>query len=155
VNLLPLLPVHGGSIGFEASLTHAKQAMNELFQHASFPYHEICALHERITGQEGAGPVEVTFNVEPVDDVPRFAGDRPALLASANHQIEFDLMFNLFLLDGEIRIELDYDTGLFAEDTAYGWLNLFSKIVENYAGQADPGRAVRSQPSTRLASISR
>ena len=43
-------------------------------------------------------------------------------------------------MPAEISIELDYDTGLFAEDAVYGLLNLYSKILENYAHRADPAR---------------
>jgi glutamate-1-semialdehyde aminotransferase len=129
--LLPLLPLHGATATIEAGLAHTKQALNEAFQHAGFPYDEMAALHERVTG--ASSPVEVTFNVEPIGQVPAFGGPPPALVAAPNRQIEFDLMFNVFVLENEIRIEADHGIEVIAEDVAYGWLNLFGKIVENYA----------------------
>jgi hypothetical protein len=44
------------------------------------------------------------------------------------------------VLESDIRIDLDYDTGMLAEDAVYGLLNLYAKIVENYANRADPAR---------------
>jgi hypothetical protein len=140
VNLLPLLPIDAPHATFDAILGHTKHAMAAMFKHAMFPYHEMCARYRAATSDERAAPVEITFNVEPVSQLPRFGDRRPALVAAVNDRIELDLMFNVFVLDTDISIELDYDTGLFAEDAVYGLLNLYAKIVENYANRADPAR---------------
>jgi glutamate-1-semialdehyde aminotransferase/acyl carrier protein len=140
VNLLPLLPSHGPNATFDTVLAHTRNGMAEMFKHAMFPYQEMCQHYQTLTSAALAAPVEITFNVEPVGQLPRFDGRRPALIAAANDRIELDLMCNVFVLPAEIMIELDYDTGLFAEDAMYGLLNLYSKIIENYAHRADPAR---------------
>jgi glutamate-1-semialdehyde aminotransferase/acyl carrier protein len=131
VNLMPLLPFHGSEVSFEPALAYSKQAMNDLFAHSKFPYHEMCAFYQELSSQSRATPVTVTFNVEPITEMPRFGDGAPTLLAPVNSRIEFDLMFNIFLLKSGVRIELDYNTDLFAEDMIYGWLYLFAKIIEN------------------------
>jgi glutamate-1-semialdehyde aminotransferase/acyl carrier protein len=147
VNLLPLLPLDAPHATFEAMLGHTKHAMAAMFQHAMLPYHELCEIYRAAaaTDDDRAAPVEVTFNVEPVSQLPRFGDRRPALVAAVNDRIEIDLMFNVFVLDTDLSIELDYDTRLFAEDAVYGLLNLYAKIIENYANRADPAR--RASPA--------
>jgi glutamate-1-semialdehyde aminotransferase/acyl carrier protein len=140
VNLLPLLPFHGPNATFDMTLAYTKHAMAEMFKHSMFPYQEICAQYRVATSEAHVAPVEVTFNVEPVSQLPRFDEQRPQLIAAVNDRIEFDLMFNVFVLESDIRIDLDYDIGLLAEDAVYGLLNLYAKIVENYANRADPAR---------------
>jgi len=153
VNLLPLLPLDAPHATFDAMLDHTKHAMAAMFQHAMLPYHELCEVYRAAaaTADDHAAPVEITFNVEPVSQLPRFDDRRPALVAAVNDRIEFDLMFNVFVLDSDLTIELDYDTGLFAEDAVYGLLNLYAKIVENYANRADPARRASPLPTQVVA----
>ena len=141
VNLLPLMPYNGPNATFDATLSHTKHALSEMFKHAMFPYQEMCEQYQVATSEERAAPVEITFNVEPVSQLPQFEGQRPKMVAAVNDRIEFDLMFNVFVFETGISIELDYDTGLLAEDAMYGLLNLYSKIVENYANRADLRRS--------------
>ncbi|PTL81635.1 aminotransferase class III-fold pyridoxal phosphate-dependent enzyme [Vitiosangium sp. GDMCC 1.1324] len=148
VNLLPLLPSHGQDATFDAILSRTRNDMAEMFKHSMFPYQEMCEHFRSGTSEAHAAPVEVTFNVEPVSQLPRFGVQQPALIAAVNDRIEFDLMCNVFVLPTDITIELDYDTGLFAEDAVYGLLNLYSKIVENYAKRADAARRP-SAPAAR------
>src|SRR5262249_29471370 len=118
---------------------HTKDRMAEMFKHCLFPYDRMCEQYRKAAGAgEGAGPAEVTFNVEPISQIPAFGDQRPSLVAAVNDRIELDLMFNVFVRDTDITIELDYDTTLFAEDAVYGLLNLYAKIVENYANRASP-----------------
>jgi hypothetical protein len=140
VNLLPLLPCHGQDATFDAILSRTRHDMAELFKHSMFPYQEMCEQYRAVTSEAQAAPVEVTFNVEPVSQLPRFGVRQPSLVAAVNDRIEFDLSCNVFVLPTDITIELDYDTGLFAENAVYGLLNLYSKIVENYAKRSDAAR---------------
>lgn len=136
VNLLPFLPLQGAGAAFAPTLAYTKQAMNELFAHSRFPYHEMCDIYRELDGDGSETPVGLTFNVEPITAMPRFGEVEPRLIAPVNSRIEFDLMFNLFLLQKELRIELDYNTDRHAEDAVYGWLYLFSKILENSSAGA-------------------
>jgi len=140
VNLLPLLPFHGPNGTFDTTLAYTKHTMAEMFKHSMYPYQEMCEQYRAATSEDHVTPVEVTFNVEPVSHLPRFDDQRPLLVAAVNDRIEFDLMFNVFVLESDIRIDLDYDTGMLAEDAVYGLLNLYAKLVENYANRADPAR---------------
>nr|QKW94304.1 non-ribosomal peptide synthetase [Myxococcus xanthus] len=140
VNLLPLLPAHGADATFDASLARTRSQMKELFKHAGFPYVELCEQYRAVLPEAQGSPVEVTFNVEPVSQLPSFGGQSPELVSAVNDWIEFDLSCNVFVLPTDITLELDYDTRLFAEDAVYGLLNLYSKIVENYAKRADTAR---------------
>jgi hypothetical protein len=149
VNLLPLLPIDDPHATFDAVLGHTKHALAAMFEHAMFPYPEICERYRAVTTEPDAAPVEVTFNVEPVSQLPRFEDCVPALVVAANHRIEVDLMWNVFVLDTDLRIELDYDTERFAEDAVYGLLNLYAKIVENYANRAGEARRPAA-PAGRL-----
>lgn len=136
VNLLPLVPVQGQDATFDAILARTRTEMTEMFKHSMFPYAEMCEQYRAATSEAHGAPVEVTFNVEPVSQLPRFDRHQPALVSAANDRIEFDLSCNVFVLPTDITLELDYDTTLFAEDAVYGLLNLYSKIVENYAKRA-------------------
>jgi glutamate-1-semialdehyde aminotransferase/acyl carrier protein len=152
VNLLPLLPFHGPSATFDDVLSHAKNSMAELFQHALFPYPEMCQHYQALTSAAHAAPVEITFNVEPIGQLPQFDARRPVLIAAVNDRIELDLMCNVFVLPAEITIELDYATDLFAEDAVYGLVNLYAKILENYAHRADPARRIGAAHASGAAS---
>jgi glutamate-1-semialdehyde aminotransferase len=141
VNLLPFLSLHERDTTVEATLKYTKEAIRDLFAHSLFPYDAICEMYRAATSTPDVAPVEITFNVEPFANVPDFDGRRPALLAGRNDRIEFDLMFNVFLFEDSMRIELDYDRELLAEGAAYGLMNLYAKIVENYCSRVEPSRA--------------
>jgi glutamate-1-semialdehyde aminotransferase/acyl carrier protein len=136
VNLPPLLPARGEGAGFDAVLREARAAFSQVMSHARFPHHELRALYLAEGAPERDTPVDITFNVEPLAQLPAFGATTPALVVPVNRWIEFDLMFNLFLLPDGLRIELDFNTALFAADEVYGWLNLFAKLIENESAHA-------------------
>lgn len=145
VNLLPLLPAEAGD--FAAALSASRAATARLFNHARYAYHDICDAYQARAAATGSAavanretPVDITFNVEPLTGMPSFGGAVPELVAPVNGRIECDLMINLFPLPDGLRIELDYDTGLFAADVIHGWLNLLAKIIENQVAEVIPAR---------------
>ncbi|MBA2672296.1 aminotransferase class III-fold pyridoxal phosphate-dependent enzyme, partial [Ramlibacter sp.] len=131
VNLPVLLPAHGKGLDFEEVLAASRAAMSDIMSHSRFPYHEICGLYRSQPDPQRDMPAEITFNFEPLTEMPAFGTAVPELVAPVNRWIEFDLMFNIFFLQTGMRIELDYSTDLFTADDAYGWLNLLAKIIEN------------------------
>lgn len=150
VNLLPLLPAEAGD--FAAALAATREATSRLFNHARYAYHDICDGYQARAAAAGSAavagretPVDITFNVEPLTGMPSFGGAVPELVAPVNGRIECDLMINLFPLPDGLRIELDYDTGLFAADVVHGWLNLLAKIIENQVAEAIPAREPAAQ----------
>ncbi len=136
VNLPLLLPARGEGAGFDAVLREARATFSQVMSHARFPHHELRALYLAEGAAERDTPVDITFNVEPLAQLPAFGATTPALVVPVNRWIEFDLMFNLFLLPDGLRIELDFNTALFAADEVYGWLNLFAKLIENESAHA-------------------
>lgn len=138
VNLPVLLPMHGEGLVFDDVLAATRTAMSELMNHSRFPYHELCELYRAQTAQQGERPAEITFNVEPLTEMPSFGTAVPELVAPVNHWIEFDLMFNVFMLPGGMRIELDYNAERFTAQETYGWLYLLAKVIENEANAAQP-----------------
>ncbi|RKP45283.1 aminotransferase class III-fold pyridoxal phosphate-dependent enzyme [Trinickia fusca] len=138
VNLPVLVPMHGEGLVFDDVLAATRTAMSELMNHSRFPYHELCELYRAQTAQQGERPAEITFNVEPLTDMPAFGTAVPELVAPVNHWIEFDLMFNVFMLPGGMRIELDYNAERFTAQESYGWLYLLAKVIENEANAAQP-----------------
>ncbi|MBA3772883.1 MAG: aminotransferase class III-fold pyridoxal phosphate-dependent enzyme [Ramlibacter sp.] len=131
VNLPVLLSAHGEGLVFDEVLGSSRAAMNDIMSHSRFPYHEICALYLGQPDPRREMPVEITFNFEPLTEMPVFGSAMPELVTPVNRWIEFDLMFNIFFLKTGMRIELDYNTDLFTADAIYGWLNLLAKIIEN------------------------
>lgn len=140
VNLPFVVPTSDASAPFDDVLATARKVMSELMSHSRFPYHMLCDLYRTHSPDRRGQPVEVTFNVEPLTQMPSFGGSTPVLVAPVNRWIEFDLMFNVFLLPDGIRIELDYNSDLFNAELAYGWLYLLAKLIENEA-------SVATQPS--------
>lgn len=152
VNLLPLLlPCAEPNAPFSATLAATRQAMGELFAHAQFPYAQLCAQYQHASASTDATPVEVTFNVEPMTDIPAFGGQVPHLIVPANHAIEFDLMCNIYFFKSGMRIELDYNRERFDAPGVFGWLNLFAKIVENQAKRPQlAGAPASARPGSEL-----
>jgi len=133
VNLPFVIPAQGEGLDFEAVLAFTREATMKLMNHSRFPYREACELYRARGANDNASPVEITFNVEPITRMPAFGETAPALVAPINQSIEFDLMFNVFLLSDGARIELDYNRDLVTADVAYGWLYLLAKLIENEA----------------------
>lgn len=144
VNLPFVVPTSDASTPFDDVLAATRKVMSELMSHSRFPYHVLCDLYRTRSPDGSEQPVEITFNVEPLTQMPSFGERTPVLVAPVNRWIEFDLMFNVFLLPDGIRIELDYNSDLLNAELAYGWLFLLAKLVENEA-------SVASQPSAQPA----
>jgi non-ribosomal peptide synthetase component F len=138
VNLPFVVPAPGDDHDFESALAFTREAMSKLMNHSRFPYSELCELFRERVPDSNASPVEITFNLEPMTHMPAFGEGAPKLVAPINQWIEFDLMFNVFLLPDGTRIELDYNRDLLKADVTYGWLYLLAKLIENEATAEQP-----------------
>lgn len=138
VNLPFIIPAHGAGLTFDDVLASTRGATSTLMNHSRFPYRELCELYRARHPGGPASPVEITFNVEPLTHMPAFGECTPELIAPVNGRIEFDMMFNVFLLPDGMRIELDYNRDLLKADVTYGWLYLLAKLIENEATAMQP-----------------
>lgn len=130
VNLLPFIPEVNETPVYDDILAQTKSKMGQLFRHSKFPYTDICVLFSTPSNERLDTPIDITFNVEPITHLPAFDGAIPDILMSKNGRIEFDQMYNLFIINDLIRLEIDYNPDLYDAIALRGKLNLFCKILE-------------------------
>jgi amino acid adenylation domain-containing protein len=134
----------------EARLTFAeylvdfKQVALEAFSHQEYPF---ARLNDKLLMQRGSkhsSIVSVTFNMEPVLPQPELPGIEAELLSHPISYAGVDLLLNCTENDSDLILDLDYNSGLFAPETADRLLDQFHTLLEAIA--ADPSLRVAELP---------
>lgn len=133
-HLLPLRLNIPANAGTEAILREVKRELLDAFSHAGYPLSLV--LEDLQIQRDPARPplINVTFNVDKLGAFPALPGlnaqpfSLPALFS------RFDIGCNLLLWQDGARIEMDYDSDLFAAETMHGLLDCFVAMIERFSG---------------------
>jgi amino acid adenylation domain-containing protein len=129
---------------FSDYLDGFKQVALEALNHQEYPF---ARLNDKLLMQKGSkhsSIVSVTFNMEPVLPQPELPGIEAELLSHPIGYTGVDLLLNCTEDDGDLILDLDYNSGLFAPETVDRLLDQYQTLLEAIA--TDPGLKVGDLP---------
>ena len=102
------------------------------FGHPGFSFP---ALREQVGGA-GAGGFAALFNLDRMGALPRPGGVELSVSPAPKHHAKTDLIFDVLLTDGDLRVTIEFDADLWDRGTVQRYASMFDHLVEQFA--ADP-----------------
>jgi iturin family lipopeptide synthetase A len=123
-NLVPVAFTAVESEEFMDQTKRVKAELIEAYQNMSHPYEELKA-------KLGGALFNVSFNVEPLAELPDFNDVSLFMYAYPITAAEFDLSFNITDLEYFYHLEVDYRTSQFSTSDIIKWSERYAKILGN------------------------
>jgi amino acid adenylation domain-containing protein len=144
VNLLALRSTVVGSEPFADFLRTTRDDLFQSFEHQRFNFGQLIR-HLPLPRDPSRVPlISSTFNLNPPHTDLRFAGLRHGLENNPRAAYQFDLSFNCYEQDGDLRVDCEYNTDLFDAATIRRWLGHYRTLLE--AASADPSARLDALP---------
>jgi hypothetical protein len=101
-----------------------KARLHKAYSHMDVPYMHLLSMQDK--------PLfNVTFNMEPVQELPSFGNARVELVMARNAYSEFPIMFNLLNLGGRIIVEVDYQIAFYDAEQVRLLMDNFLREIKN------------------------
>ncbi|MDE2411098.1 MAG: amino acid adenylation domain-containing protein, partial [Sphingomonadales bacterium] len=140
VNLLPLRARFSSKDALGSHLKAVKDMALEAFAHQESTYGSIVR-SLRLPRDPNRTPLsDVQFNLERLEDGIDFGGVTATLQANPKAAVNFDLFFNVVDSAAGLRIDIDYATDLYDEETVLRWTGNLRQVLA--ALVADPAVAI-------------
>ncbi|MDB5038827.1 MAG: amino acid adenylation enzyme/thioester reductase family protein [Bacteriovoracaceae bacterium] len=123
-NLVPIQFTTKENESFVDQTKRVKAELIEAYQNMSHPY-------EKLKEKLDAPLFNVSFNVEPLAELPDFNDVSLFMYAYPIAAAEFDLSFNLTDLEYFYHLEIDFQTHELKAEEIIVWANRYSKILED------------------------
>ncbi|HEX7175425.1 MAG TPA: aminotransferase class III-fold pyridoxal phosphate-dependent enzyme, partial [Pyrinomonadaceae bacterium] len=142
-HLLPVRSRGAQAASFNEYLRSNRNLLLGAYEHQVYTFAKLLALLNPAHDLSRTPIIQTTFNLEPNAAVPEFAGLDAALFSSPVYYTKFDLGVNVVETNGELLIDLDYNTDLFEADSARRIGEHFRTLLE----------AALTRPDERLAAL--
>ncbi|HYW09680.1 MAG TPA: amino acid adenylation domain-containing protein, partial [Longimicrobium sp.] len=149
VDLLPIRSKVEGDPAFATFLAATREALLAAYDHQAFPLGRWAAAADA-GGGAPPPPVSVTFNLEAAPRRaaggagPRWEGLVVESVANPVRYAKFDLSFNAVEIDGELRVDCDYNAAIFERATVAGFLAALGRVLATAV--ADPALPLSALP---------
>ncbi len=141
ITMLPICTQADGRYTFTDYLTSIKKALLDVYSHQTYSFATLVQ-RSQLQGL-GQSPVTVMFNMDRAIELPKFYGMQTEVLPYPISFVKFDLSFNVIEINGQFRLDLEYNTDLFAPATIQAWVAQIEAIL----------RTIGQQPSVPLAQL--
>ncbi|XXY48792.1 amino acid adenylation domain-containing protein [Sorangium sp. So ce269] len=133
-----------GDARFEELLAAVQRDVLDVYEHQEFPFaHLIRKLDHRVALDRGAA-VSLAFNLNRVDAAVPFWRMRTAAASTPIHHAKFDLLLDVLETGDTARLQFDYATSLFDEETIARFARAYVRLLT--AGAERPARRLRELP---------
>jgi non-ribosomal peptide synthetase component F len=124
VNILPIVVDMANSSDEKQFVQVVKARLHKAYSHMDVPYMHLLSMQDK--------PLfNVTFNMEPVQELPSFGNARVELVMARNAYSEFPIMFNLLNLGGRIIVEVDYQIAFYDAEQVRLLMDNFLREIKN------------------------
>ncbi|HYP83449.1 non-ribosomal peptide synthetase [Variovorax sp.] len=135
VNVLPIRIAVDDSVGMDALVRQSSGTLLDAFEHQTLTYGTLLKKLQPARDPSRPTLVSVVFNLDQEAAVP--AGAFPELdvevVANPRHFENFELFLNCTPSAAGLRLECQYNTGLFDEASVRRWLTLFRTALTRFA----------------------
>ena len=143
-NLLPLRLKLDAAQPFAQLVTTTGRTVLDAMEHQAFTFGTLLQ-KLNVPRDTGRVPlVPVIFNLDPALSAVRFDGLAHEIALNPRRHYQFDLGFNIVDESGPLRVECDYNAGLFDAATIARWLGHYRTLLE--AAVATPATSLARLP---------
>ncbi|MFN3523113.1 MAG: amino acid adenylation domain-containing protein [Phenylobacterium sp.] len=144
VNFLPLRAPFDPAAPFASHLKAVQAHTLEAFDRQDFTFGTLVRKLGLRRDPNRLPLTEIQFNLEKLSDGVKFAGLDARLTPNPKAFTNFDIFFNVIESKDGLRLELDYATDLFDEETIARWVGHFRTLLAAIA--EDSSAAIRDLP---------
>ena len=130
VNLLPVRSRVDPAMSFQEFLVATTKKILEAYDHQDCTLGGIVKRLQFPRDPSRLPLVEVNFNLDRDGAEMKFQGLRATAEQTPKQAVNFDLFFNLNEVDGQLRVDLDYNSDLFDETTIQRWVLSYARILD-------------------------
>lgn len=130
-NTLPLRVRIEPGESFDALLAKTRSNVLDAFEHQNYTFGTLIQKMALPRDPSRIPLVPVIFNLDPSMSKVNFAGLKRQISLNPRHYYQFDLGFNLVETDHALRVECDYNTSLFNDETINRWLGHYQILLES------------------------
>ena len=132
-HLLPVISSLQDSASFDEHLRSSRSRLLVAYEHQEYPFAKLIHLLNPERDLSRTPIIQTTFNLEPLSGFPGFARLDVALVSSPVYYTKFDIGVNVIDIDGELRVDFDYDTELFDAAFVGHMAEQFEMLLEGAA----------------------
>jgi amino acid adenylation domain-containing protein len=144
VHLLPIRAAIDPVASAKDYLRAMKPTVLDAYDHQNATYGSIVR-ELAPTREAGRLPFsEIQFNLEQIGRAASFQGLKADVRANGKKAVNFDLFLNIVDTGNGLRLECDYNTGVYEESTIARWLENYRALLEGIV--ANPAQSVEALP---------
>jgi amino acid adenylation domain-containing protein len=132
-NLLPLRLSLTSDQTFADVMAQAQQALLDAYEHQGLTFGALLKSLQLPRDPSRAPLIQVTFNVDPAIHGLDFEGLETSIVINPRTAYQFEHSLNIVVQPDGLRLECNYNTGLFGATTAARWLGHFREIARAVA----------------------
>lgn len=129
VNLLPVRSRLDHEMSFQKFLSATTQKVLDAYENQNCTLGGIIKRLPLPRDASRLPLVEVNFNLDRDGAAMEFHGLQAAVEQTPKRAVNFDLFFNLNEMQGQLRIDLDYNSDLFDEETMKQWIAYYEVLM--------------------------
>lgn len=144
VHLLPIRAAIDPNMSAADYLRALKPVVLDAYEHQNTTYGSIVRElgPARVAGRLPIS--EIQFNLEQVGRAAGFEGLKTGIRANGKKAVNFDLFLNIVDTGNGLRLECDFNTGLYNESTIARWIDCYRALLAGMV--ADPMQSVATLP---------
>ncbi|GBE74656.1 hypothetical protein myaer87_18830 [Microcystis aeruginosa NIES-87] len=143
-HFLPIRSQLAGNPTFAEYLKQMRGVLLSAYEHQDYPFALLLNQLNLPRNTSRSPLIDVSFNLEPVINLPKMKGLEISLLPQKVSFRDRDLHLNVTEMGGEALIDCDYNTDLFKDETIQRWLGHFQTLLEAIIN--DPQQNLRELP---------
>ncbi|HEU5381688.1 MAG TPA: condensation domain-containing protein, partial [Ktedonobacteraceae bacterium] len=130
VNMVPLIGEIHGEEPFQKYLKRIKRQLLDLYEHQS---HSFAQIAEKLLEREQITPpvIRVMFNMDRSVEIPHFEGLQTQAVQNPVNFVKFDLSLNCIDVGGELLLDFDYSTDVYASNLIEHWVSCFEHLLQS------------------------
>ncbi|MFC0588228.1 amino acid adenylation domain-containing protein [Novosphingobium aquiterrae] len=143
VNFLPLRAPFTMDTALGDHLVAVKTMLMEAFEHQDVTYSALVRALKIARNPNRTPLTDVQFNLERLGEAIDFGNATATLCSNPKGAVNFDLFFNVTEASSGLKIDVDYNTDLFDEETIARWVGNLRQVL----------RALTAAPQSSIGSI--
>ncbi|MGA9379786.1 MAG: condensation domain-containing protein, partial [Phormidium sp.] len=143
-HLLPIRSQLTDNPTFEEYLQQMRSTLLSAYEHQDYPFAQLLNQLNLPRDNSRSPLISVSFNLEPPISLPEMFQLETTLLPQQINYADRDLHLNIIELEGELRVECDYNTDLFHAETIKRWLSHYHTLLS--AAIEEPKQYLRELP---------
>jgi amino acid adenylation domain-containing protein len=143
-HFLPIRSQLAGNPSFADYLKQMRGVLLSAYEHQDYPFALLLSQLNLPHNTSRSPLIDVSFNLEPVINLPKMRGLEVSLLPQPISFKDRDLHLNVTEMGGEALVDCDYNTDLFKDETIERWLGHFQTLLELVVN--DPQQNLRELP---------